>query len=602
MAQVLSGSFDTKSKNNRYLTFSWSATQDIAKNQSTISWQLKCNGTATNYNMSAPFSVTIDGEEVYYSTERIKLTVGKVVATGTKTITHNSNGSKSFTASAKAAIYESTYNVDGKGTWELKDIPRKATLTKVPSEFTDEDSPTIEFTNPQGNNVDKLSVCLSLDNYYATIPYREVDKTATSYTFNFTEEEKAKIYEYTKNTEELSVSFYIKTEMEGLADTENKHKLFSTLKVINADPTIDSFTVEDVREDTVALTGGGNKMIRGMNKLHAVATSTVRKGATVETSYILNVRGNEIDGLDGYIENTDVEYFDAYLQDSRGNYDSANVTLEVIDYIPLTCNVEAEMRLDTTDGESAEIEYTISGNWFNGSFGLVQNALQLQVIFEGSGGGISTEILDIPADAIDGNTYSATFIEKGFNYQETWIVSATAKDSLNTIGVTSKSKQLTAQTVFDWSKSDFNFNVPIFYKGLTQLMYQPGDSVEIEGTGAFFPGTIASGKKQVHFTIPLTKPMCGITDVRFEGSVICRSTNGYVGGIAGASSDDDAINLEIDESSGYPIEMFATAINTKITDCGITVVVDFSEALDNVASNNAPIVASPNGALTINFI
>ena len=42
MAKVTSGSFNTGSKNSRYLTFSWSCTQDTSKNQSTINWELKC--------------------------------------------------------------------------------------------------------------------------------------------------------------------------------------------------------------------------------------------------------------------------------------------------------------------------------------------------------------------------------------------------------------------------------------------------------------------------------------------------------------------------------------------------------------------------------
>jgi hypothetical protein len=599
VAKVLSGSFDTKPIiNSRYLTFSWSATQDIAKNQSIISWELKCNGTATTYNKSAPFSVVIDGEEVFYSDKRIELRVGDIVASKTKTITHNPNGSKKFTASVKAAIFEGTYNVNGSGTWELQDIPRKATLTKVPSEFTDEDSPTIEFTNPQGNNVDKLSVCLSLDNYYATIPYREVDKTATSYTFNFTEEEKAKIYEYTKNTEELSVSFYIRTDMEGLSENDNKHKLFSTLKMKNHEPEL---TLEVKETKYTDLTGSSSKMIRGYNELEVVGTPTVKKGATIASSYVLNVRGKEIDGLEGTITDTDVEFFDAVLIDSRGKEANASVVLEAIDYLPLTCNVEAEMRLDTTDGESAEIEYTISGNWFNGSFGAVQNALQLQVIFEGSEGGISTEILDIPEDAIDGNTYSATFIAKGFNYQETWIVSATAKDSLNTTGVTSKSKQLTAQTIFDWSKNDFNFNVPIFYKGLTQLMYQPGDSLELGDVGAVFPGFVSNAKKQLIFTIPLTKPLCGVTDVKFEGTVMCRSIAGYINGTEYKA--DTAFDLGIREDApGVPEDSNLSSIVVRINDCGITVVLNSPSAIENATVNNAPAIIVPYTSLTINFI
>ena len=97
---ALSGSFNTTAYKGRYLTFSWTATQNVAANTSTLSWKLVGAGTGSGYYMAGNFKVVIAGETVYSSTTRIELRVGTVVASGTKTITHNTDGTKAFSASA----------------------------------------------------------------------------------------------------------------------------------------------------------------------------------------------------------------------------------------------------------------------------------------------------------------------------------------------------------------------------------------------------------------------------------------------------------------------------------------------------------------------
>lgn len=133
---ALSGSFLTNgyyssSKGDYiFLEFSWSATQSIASNTSTISWSLKGKRTASGYVNAGGFKVVIDGETVYNkSTDyRIELRNGTVVASGSKTVTHDGSGVKSFSVSIQGAIYTYAVNCTGSKTFTLDTIPRKSSL------------------------------------------------------------------------------------------------------------------------------------------------------------------------------------------------------------------------------------------------------------------------------------------------------------------------------------------------------------------------------------------------------------------------------------------------------------------------------------------
>lgn len=125
-----SGSFNTSayvgSTTQRYLTFSWERTSySIENNTTTISWQLKgAGGNSYTYFKAGNFSVEIDGTVVYSSTTRIELYNGTLVASGTYTFRHNNSGNRSFSASAKAGIYNSAANCTGSGSWDLDSIAR----------------------------------------------------------------------------------------------------------------------------------------------------------------------------------------------------------------------------------------------------------------------------------------------------------------------------------------------------------------------------------------------------------------------------------------------------------------------------------------------
>lgn len=132
---ALSGSFKTNgytgSKDTIYLEFSWTATQSIVSNATTISWALKGSRTSSGYVMAGGFRLVIDGETVLdKSTDyRIELRNGTVVASGSKTITHKADGTRSFDVSMQGAIYTWAVNCWGNKTFTLDTIPRKSSLT-----------------------------------------------------------------------------------------------------------------------------------------------------------------------------------------------------------------------------------------------------------------------------------------------------------------------------------------------------------------------------------------------------------------------------------------------------------------------------------------
>lgn len=128
-----SGSFRTTSYEGRSLTFSWNRTSsNISNNTSTIAWSVTGSGDS-GYVTCGDIDVVINGTTVYNSapSDRVDVWLGGVVASGTTTISHNADGSKSFSASVNAAIYNYAQNCSGSGTWALDTIPRASNIDKV---------------------------------------------------------------------------------------------------------------------------------------------------------------------------------------------------------------------------------------------------------------------------------------------------------------------------------------------------------------------------------------------------------------------------------------------------------------------------------------
>lgn len=148
-----SGSFKTTGYSTNYgnahLVFSWSIeSQDPATNKTVINWDLKGAGlNSGHYIKAGGFKVAINGQTVYsQSTDyRIELYTDTVVASGTATITHDTDGTKSFSASAEAGIYTYGVNCSGGDSWDLTPIPRYANFTKLTYSYITETSVRVNW-------------------------------------------------------------------------------------------------------------------------------------------------------------------------------------------------------------------------------------------------------------------------------------------------------------------------------------------------------------------------------------------------------------------------------------------------------------------------
>ena len=144
---ALSGSFNTTkyssaSHGTLGLNVSWTATQNVANNTSTIKWTVKSNGTMSSgyYVKCYKVIVKINGTKVLNTTSEFNMKGdGAYKKTGTITITHGEDGNKTVAMSAQANIY---YAGDGNAqtgskSFALNKINRYALLGEVPN-FTDE--------------------------------------------------------------------------------------------------------------------------------------------------------------------------------------------------------------------------------------------------------------------------------------------------------------------------------------------------------------------------------------------------------------------------------------------------------------------------------
>lgn len=464
-----------KGKNGtRYLELSWERTAfNVVEQTTTIKWTLTSRGTYSGYVMAAPITVEIDGETVYSTDNRIKVYANSNLASGTKTIKHNADGTRTFAASVAAAIYYTKINATGSDTFTL-DLVGMASITNAPN-FNDEENPVIEYYNPVGTAISSLQAAISLTGETPDIAYRDISITGSTYTFNLTAAERDILRAATQGSNSRKVRFYLRNVVDGAIYFSWKEVSYT---VINANPTITAGVV-DTNPSTIALTGDNTTLIRYYSTAYAAFTATAYKGATIKT-HVIEYNGGITSNSEKTVANVESNVFSFISADSRGNTANETIVAPMIDYVMPTANIDTTQQMDTTG------KYTLicSGNYYNDTFGYTDaaaaNTLTVAYRYKEQGGSYSG--WTAMGKALDGNTYTATTNITGLDYRKAYIFQCRVIDKLNTID----SAEITVRSlpVFHWSENDFVFEVPVIFNAGTE---------GIEGSGSSSNETLLSG-------------------------------------------------------------------------------------------------------------
>lgn len=400
------GSFSTSSCDGKKLVFNWSLkSQSTSGNYSVINYSLTGSG-GSGWTYMRNGYLNIYGARRWTQSGELQLRNGTVVTSGTLTIYHNSNGDASFGADAGAGIYVVAVNCTGSGSWSLPHINRYATITGA-DDFNDETNPSITYSNPAGNNVSSLQACISLTGATDDIPYREISKTGTSYTFELTDEERNILRQATPNNNTLNVKFYVKTIISG---TNFYSSLTKKMTIVNANPTFSDYNYQDINETTINLTGDSSKIVKNYSTIK-VSIANTNKAIPNKYSTMKNYIANNVSA--DYSDTDDVtfsipKYSASTLLvnavDSRGNTTGVSKELDLIDYndIEITTTPIAKRTNDVGD----ESEISLSGTFWNSNFGVVNNVLEIKYKYREAG---STE------GFVEGSTaLTPTISENGF--------------------------------------------------------------------------------------------------------------------------------------------------------------------------------------------
>jgi len=276
-----------------YYYVSWSlSSQSVSNNTSTISWNAywRFNGSDAqldNGNVVINGSSRWDnGGRVYnfagnYSTRSLK------VASGSYTMSHSSNGTKTFSITGSLTQYSGETSSINKS-YTLPTIPRNATFDSYETNgWSEDDDFNANIDNP-ANGYIRIRMGITYVDSSTVWLTRNLGKADGNITITPTSGELNTLY----SNHENDGSFSVNVEMRTYSDSGYSNQIGSEVNVnsafniINANPDFSTFTYRDSNSVTSAITGDDQYLIQGKSTLEATILSankaTALKYATMD--------------------------------------------------------------------------------------------------------------------------------------------------------------------------------------------------------------------------------------------------------------------------------------------------------------------------------
>lgn len=426
----------------------WQDSQSIANNNSVVGWhlQLIASGGSISSSASKSWAVTVNGTN-YSGTNTVGISNGqtKTLASGSTTIGHNADGTKSFSFSFSQQF---DINYSGVGWIGTKSGSGNGTLSTIPR------TSSVSSTNANiGENI-TISINRASSSFTHTLTYAfcglsgtiatKTSSTSVSWTLP------TSFYAQMPNTRSSWGRVICDTYSGSTKIGSSECRFDVYVKESSNKPGI-SATVKDVNDTTKALTGDENKLIKYYSRVQFSITSSPKNSATTK-SININYNGNNLSGGSGntwtdYFSNVLTGSFPCSVTDTRDFTSSTTVNKTLINYVKITCALSV-----SNPTASGDCTLTIKGNYFNGSFGSTNNSLTVQ--YKQNGGNWTNATA-----TLSGNTYTTTVNLTGLDYTQAYTFQARAIDKLAT--ATTASKTVKSTPIFDWGSDDFHFHVPV---------------------------------------------------------------------------------------------------------------------------------------------
>lgn len=461
------GSFNTNSYDGRHVQFSWSvASQSVTNDNTTINWSISAVGGNASWYKSNPTSVYINESRVYYNGTRVKQYKG-TIASGSYTISHDNNGNGYFNASVSSAIYSTSVNCSGSGSWSLPQIARASQPSCITYPNT---------TNNVGNIGNTITIHMNRrsSSFTHTVRYsfNGLSGTiATNVTNNCKWTIPMSFYEKIPNASSGTGTVY--------ADTYNGSTFIGTksvnftCNVSNSNPTIGEITFFDSNAKTVAITENNKIIIRNNSNLRykidninaqnsaTLKSCTVTVNGTTKSDELLQVSHiGSVEQNIGIINSSSNVTATVTVTDSRGNKSTYTEEITVADWVKpsaiITCqrknnfysttNLKVDGNISSINDKNkitVQYQYKKTSDTSYSSLQTIQNNTQTSFDIDNN---YSWDIRVIVSDLLGSTAYNL-FVDKGMPI--VYFDRLLSSMGVNCFPTNEKSVEINGKTIFD---------------------------------------------------------------------------------------------------------------------------------------------------------